>query len=1109
MQKDKIVRVSETQADTYIEWQFEEKCGALKNSEIILNQWRTDKAIFSSKTALTGFDFQHYSLHDKSHSIAILNNIEMILGRQRVDLLNASNLWLLLESAYSHDIGMALTYDELCDIWKDEEFAEDVKRNLRAETADIKKAAQLYDKMCDLLHARKIFSDDAMTYDTEEFEEEFDEIFESRCWPLQCERYIMQLYTEFIRKKHPEKSREFLMRDNINNGQDIPKRMYQCVGNVSFLHGEDFDEIFKVVEYAENGFGAEQMHPQFAAAMLRIGDLLDMDSNRFNIRMLRHMGIVPAKSILHLEKHRAITHLSYSDTLISAEARSEDTQVCVTTYEWFRLLENEVNDLICCWGKMVPAELYGCRMQRCSLKIYLKNSLFDASKETKFEAEASRVYEMLIGENIYSSRLTFIREYLQNALDASKMRLWLELKEKKEIFKNYKTETFTPFDIERSIFENYKIEVGADIDWEKGKLFLTIRDSGIGMEKECVKALRCMAGDNWKKRTAYASEIPEMPVWLRPTGGFGIGIQSAFMLSDHVEIITRSEKENIGRKLQLESTRKGGKVAECLCEDAAIGTKVVIEVGLIDFMKEASANREELFINTISGNVYDKSEIAKAVLHILEKYISIVARHSLVPIRVRCGSEVTEQAGMEWAKGISEKISWLRHKNIQYFDADSKRIVWDFDNDAMIIYSPDNTDETICTYYKGILVKNEKEHLQRSYSMEIDYFSDSVSRYLTVSRENFQREHKNKYHQDLQKYQILFADLYMMNPKNNINEKTIFALNTLFLGKLNYIENIPSNKYKGLLEEAPAEVNVKKIDLDAINTLSILEKAHDDIKTFWNYMQGTILMKTDKLSTKQVLDDVGKQDRIFYVSSLTPPYLVKAERFSVQIRKYKEKRDNKQAIKETLFTEEEAAWYLVQEGAYIITDETICNLLDMCQTSKSYVTQIGTEKEAFNLKIGCYVKDKKAGKDKEYTIKEYFCNVLKKNLHESYRFPLVLASNSPHKDDELGVWISKVFPNVKAYSMQPEEKDVPTGYSAYLLLPLTEKGWRAIITEKTDGGISKEKYDEIVKLPEELKLYIEWTYKYQLGNPKVNKVEIQNRYYKLLDKIYEWLFWEP
>jgi len=51
------------------------------------------------------------------------------------------------------------------------------------------------------------------------------------------------------------------------------------------------------------------------------------------------------------------------------------------------------------------------------------------------------------------------------------------------------------------------------------------------MEEECINNLSVI-GSSWKNRSLYQKAAVEMPAWLKPTGGFGIGLQSAFMLTD-------------------------------------------------------------------------------------------------------------------------------------------------------------------------------------------------------------------------------------------------------------------------------------------------------------------------------------------------------------------------------------------------------------------------------------------------------------------------------------------------------------------------------------------------------------------------------------------------
>ena len=44
-----------------------------------------------------------------------------------------------------------------------------------------------------------------------------------------------------------------------------------------------------------------------------------------------------------------------------------------------------------------------------------------------------------------------------------------------------------------------------------------------------------------------------MPLWLKPTGGFGIGMQSGFMAADEIVIVTKCEKKSNGPAWNLSS----------------------------------------------------------------------------------------------------------------------------------------------------------------------------------------------------------------------------------------------------------------------------------------------------------------------------------------------------------------------------------------------------------------------------------------------------------------------------------------------------------------------------------------------------------------------------
>lgn len=1134
---------SDSQADTYIEKQFEIKCQRLKIGNDLLDEWREDKRYYCSFTETTMFDFQHYSMHDRSHSINILQNINMILGDERVNLLSVSDLWLLLESAYCHDIGMAVTYEELCDIWEQDEFEEFVKKSLISRSTDTRRIAYVYEKLSELVMSRSKFKKAAEDKEPDGFIEDFDNLLEHKSWPVAAQRYIMLLYTDFIRSKHPKRSRAFIH----NYGQTKDRsRLYDIVAEIAMLHGEDFNQIFSMVEQKDNGFEGDHMHPQFAAAMIRLGDLLDMDSNRFNIRMLNHMGMIPEESQLHIRKHKAMTHLSYTEKGISATAKSEDFQVCKTVNQWFSWIEEETMNLICVWNLIVPEKLYGCRINRSKLKIYYKDELFDARKQTNFQADPVGIFDMLIGNNIYKTRLEFVREYLQNAMDASKMKLWLWLKEQKSLLKEHPPEEVTPFDISPTIYEQYKIEVELKINWEKQELLIAIQDHGIGMEEKCISSLSVVAGNHWKKREDYADEIEKMPVWLRPTGGFGIGIQSAFMVTDSVEFITKSENEPKGKRIVIESKRKGGRVSEYSYSDAKNGTRVEICVNLGIFLKEFQEKKEIFALDKEVGkNVYDPQENAKVLLDIMERYISDLAVYSLLPISLKCNNEVERKLGMKWMPEDYSVLDQCRRNGLYSVEVGNKNcLVQSYVyRDIMVIWNNTDYIMSIITlngsinkcYYKGVLISNEISKTNEPFSIAMVYYWDDVADSLTVSRDSFIGDMRNKHHKKVYIMKMLYATLFIKNYEdftdcqNRIKElKKVMTWH--YLGVITSKKGMSGNKNKGyraLQSGNHGKLLVMYLDKKALFDLKknsigdVLQSAGADIcvEDVEKIIFKSTFFREEMKDINEVLEGIKKEKKIYFSSADD------VRRYEMDIKAFRgecldilEKYDS--ADSRFSSKEDEMLWRLMNEEAYIILDWDVCDALLQYTENYEHNRSVSylkiKENESLFLNIVCVENRKRFKKNNGLEIENLVKTVLKRALEgiKPVKFPMVLCDHGSWKEynPEYSIWVTELFADryqdLWEGGSEGNEKAANKKYdSHYLILPFTSRSWARIMQEMEDGGITDKKYSEIVKNSDELRLIYEWIYHYQADKgERLSLRQIQEAYDKFVDDIYKWIF---
>lgn len=1128
MDKEKNCYLRDSQADTYIEECFERKCWKYKNSEDVINQWREDKKMFSELAAITGIDFQHYSLHDKTHSISILHSIEMVLGHDRVEALEASDLWLLLEAAYCHDLGMAVTFDKLCEIWESDEFQEYIREKLAQKFLDQRKAAFFYLKLDAAVHN----SDEKFpsSENFEDIEEEYDKILEKKSWAIVCERYIMFLYTDFIRSKHPELSQEHIMEYGIEDHRKIPYRMYVVVASVARLHGDNFIDLFREVNYQENGFGAEHMHPQFAAAMLRLGDLLDMDSNRFNVRMIEHIGNMPFESMLHYKKHKAITHLEYSENAIQAIARSDDFDVCKTTSKWFSWLDEEVKNLICSWNKIVPDSLYGCRLNRCELKIYYKGKEFDASKRTEFLADSDRVYDMLIGDNIYKSRLDFIREYLQNAIDATKMRLWLQIKGRQDLWEKYTKETITPYDIEYSLFKYFTIKVDASVDWNEKEIEIVFRDYGIGMEEECVRSLSVIANDNWKKRTAYAKEISDMPAWLRPTGGFGIGVQSAFMITDQVEFFTKTEQDTVGKRICMESNRKGGGVSIYDDNDnkgKEVGTEVRLRVRLMDFFREALKGGGS-YAKDIKSEIYDSKKVPNNILSILENYIRYTAPYSLFPIEVRCDQEVSRKVGMEWRKEKDEVImkpvtvlddDTDKEWKVRYAMAEETAYVWDITQNALVIYrlrDRGKTETEHRCYYKGIYISEESIRRNDQDQISLIYYGNGVKDFLTINRDHFRQEKENIFREALKTYHYLYAKLLSTLTKDFLicNVSNAMALNVFVFYCLKLME-LQENSYAQIRELLPANIDIVRPNRAIIEKYNDI-KAHlqhciypvKEIDTEINkFIIQNALFNKEQLKIDEFVEDVRNNSKIFYIGSGNDrdKSFISADRVVKITNSFFDNKSSETLIE---FPEDEMCYEIAQPERYFVAEEEICRILES-YTMKDNFLNIKEESD-FIMELVCA--QKYSGEETTKissgvnNVVTTICDAVRQVRHTELKSPIILGT-ATIKDDLINdLFISEVDKDLRVFSLDDNHL-VKAGElnpgMRFLLIPFTESMWDQIDKEKLAyGDITKEKYDQITKRGNELTFLIEWVYAYQLSQPKMKRSKIRQRYEKLLDMLY-------
>ena len=171
----------------------------------------------------------------------------------------------------------------------------------------------------------------------------------------------------------------------------------------------------------------------------------------------------------------------------------------------------------------------------------------------KFKTESKKLLNLMIN-SIYTNREIFLRELVSNASDAVDKLYFRSLTDK-------------------------DVEVGKDdlairVSFDKDARTVTVSDNGIGMTKdELDKNLGTIAhSDSLAFKTDNAEKQGED---IDIIGQFGVGFYSAFMVADHITVVTRKYGADAAWMWQS-SGADGYTITEC--ERDAVGTDIIMHI---------------------------------------------------------------------------------------------------------------------------------------------------------------------------------------------------------------------------------------------------------------------------------------------------------------------------------------------------------------------------------------------------------------------------------------------------------------------------------------------------------------------------------------------------
>lgn len=426
--------------------------------------------------------FPMYTLHDEVHICNVLRIMAELLGDQ-IGRLTRDEAAMLILAACCHDVGMSCSDQEKTELL---ENTDRLARYLENHHSEYVKA----------------------------YAENPNE-----------PRLTDEMLQKYLRSIHHERAAELL------SSIEWPEVLWGKVDRDDLIrvcrsHGESVSELTGM----ENTPAVDIC---LCAVLLRLADILDFDTSRAPKAVYDYSGLDrPEGSEARVSKEEWQKHMASQgfDFLhvpdrkvpydLPYHAKSSSMQIEQTVNSYLDWVDRELNEC----GRLIRR--YSERWRDLILPSRIKRTIKAVgyvSGQYHLTMDQDQIMELLVGKELYSDPSVFVRELIQNAIDAVRTREQLD----RNLPKDWKPQ----------------IHIRSWMD-EEGYHWFRIEDNGTGMTQDIIENHFLKIGSSYYTSDTFQKEkirCQADPDYM-PISRFGIGILSCFMggeESNQVEVSTK------------------------------------------------------------------------------------------------------------------------------------------------------------------------------------------------------------------------------------------------------------------------------------------------------------------------------------------------------------------------------------------------------------------------------------------------------------------------------------------------------------------------------------------------------------------------------------------